>query len=276
MVKQCFILFIAIILLMLGCSKQTLSNQTSQNFSELEHANLAMKQAIPANYIPKNLHIVALGDSLTEGVGDTVNNGGYLVYLKKMLKEEKAVNQVKVSNYGKKGITTSGLLKILQNDKLTEEIKEADLIIITIGGNDLMKVIRENIFNLSYPLFEEPQQNFEQRLDDIISNIRKKNPTSFIILVGLYNPFDQWFDSVDEMKYILNDWNDGSEEVLKKYSNTIFIKVDDIFENHADNLLSKDKFHPNNLGYELIAKRIYHNLNVDEIFYEQKDHVARN
>jgi lysophospholipase L1-like esterase len=271
MLKKIVLIFV-IIMLTGGCSFS--SKQTSQDLDEIRRVHFAFKQDIPTNFVPKDLHIVAVGDSLTEGVGDSTHNGGYLAYLEGMLKKEKGVNNVDVSNYGKKGDKTTDLIKKLNKDEIKEDIQDADLIMITIGGNDLMKVFRDNIFKLSYPLFKNPEQKFEERLDTIISTIRSDNDHATITLVGLYNPFSEWFQSDDDIKHILNDWNNGSQTVLQKYHHTVYIKVDDIFENNEDVLLYKDKFHPNNLGYKLIAKRIYHEIVAEQIFQGDVDHLV--
>ena len=50
---------------------------------------------------PRDLHVVALGDSLTKGVGD--GKGGYVTFIKQYLEQREDVNKVFVQNFGKRG-----------------------------------------------------------------------------------------------------------------------------------------------------------------------------
>lgn len=63
--------------------------------------------------IPINL--VAMGDSLTEGVGDENKDGGYVGIIPKKLEEEPNVPSVKTSNYGVSGNKITQLEKRLKN-----------------------------------------------------------------------------------------------------------------------------------------------------------------
>lgn len=270
--KKLIVLLSTMIFVIIGCSQTSLLSSKKITGNVIENqVQLQLKQAIPVNFIPKELNIVAVGDSLTEGVGDSTNSGGYLAYLEKKLMSEKGVKEVHIKNFGNSGDTTPDLIKNLSKPNISKEIQQADIVMITIGGNDLMEVVRENLFNLSYPIFKNPQQKYIERIDKIISMIRDENESAYITLVGLYNPFYQWLGSVEDFKQVLDDWNDGSERVLQKYHHTHFVKIDDIFENNEDDLLYKDKFHPNDLGYEKIANRIYEELNVKEILQIQND-----
>lgn len=273
--KKLIVLLSTMIFVIIGCSQTSLllSKKITGNVIE-NQVQLQLKQAIPANFIPKELNIVAVGDSLTEGVGDSTNSGGYLAYLEKKLMSEKGIKEVNIKNFGNSGDTTPDLIKNLSKPNISKEIQQADIVMITIGGNDLMEVVRENLFNLSYPIFKNPQQKYIERIDKIISMIRDENESAYITLVGLYNPFYQWLGSVEEFKQVLDDWNDGSERVLQKYHHTHFVNIDDIFENNEDDLLYKDKFHPNDLGYEKIANRIYEELNVKEILQIQDGKIV--
>ena len=64
---------------------------------------------------------VALGDSLTEGVGDTTNQGGFVPLVAQSLTNEEGY-QVEVQNYGVAGNTSNQILKRM---KEKPEIAEA-------------------------------------------------------------------------------------------------------------------------------------------------------
>lgn len=215
---------------------------------------------IPADFLPKNLTVVSAGDSLTQGVGDSTQQGGYLPYLKTMLEKDKGINHVEFSNYGVKGNRSTQLLKRLQSQQLKDAVKKADMVIITIGGNDIMKVVMENISNLQISVFTKEKEDYISHLTQIFDTVIQENPQTSIVLVGVYNPFLKWFSNINEMNQIVSDWNLASQSVVANYQNAYFVNIEDLFLNSNENLLFSDNFHPNDKGYEQIAKRLHKSL----------------
>lgn len=204
---------------------------------------------------PRDLQIVALGDSLTEGVGD--EEGGYVAFIEQYLENRDDVNKVFVHNFGKRGLRSTQLADVMINNESV--IQQADLIFITIGGNDMMKVVRSHFLSLTYDLFVKEQQAFASRLDEQLQLLRHINRDAYIVLIGLYNPFSSAFPNIPEMDEVIHMWNEGSKEVISRYDRTLFVPIADLFEGR-DDVLYDDQFHPNNLGYERMAKRIYEYL----------------
>lgn len=215
---------------------------------------------IPSDFSPRNLTVLSAGDSLTQGVGDSTGQGGYLPYLESMLEKDKGVNQVDFFNYGVKGNRTTQLLKRLQSPELKPVLQKADLIILTIGGNDIMKVVREHFTNLKYGDFMTEKETYRDHLIEIMKTIVKENPNASIVLVGMYNPFSKWFSDIKEMDEIVSEWNKTGQSVVVNYPNAYFVGIDDLFLNNKDDLLYKDHFHPNDKGYQLIAQRLNETL----------------
>lgn len=58
---------------------------------------------------------------------------------------------------------------------------------------------------------------------------------------------------------IVDNWNHTSEQVAKEAGAT-FIPTKDIFISTEVNLFADDHFHPNDIGYKLIAERILNYL----------------
>ncbi|GAC89925.1 G-D-S-L family lipolytic protein [Anoxybacillus flavithermus NBRC 109594] len=204
---------------------------------------------------PRDLHVVALGDSLTEGVGD--GKGGYVTFIKQYLEQREDVNEVFMKNLGKRGLRSEQLTDVIMNNESV--IRKADVILITIGGNDVMKVVRSHFLSLTYELFVKEQQMFASRLDEQLQLLRHINQDAYIVLIGLYNPFSSAFPNIPEMDEIIHMWNEGSEEVISRYDRTLFVPIADLFEGR-DDVLYDDQFHPNTHGYERIAQRIYEYL----------------
>jgi lysophospholipase L1-like esterase len=237
---------------------------------------LVEKERVPEDFIPRNLKVVSAGDSLTEGIGDSTEKGGYLPYLKTMLEKEKGINEVDFSNFGVQGNRTVQLLRRLQLPELKNAVRSADIVILTIGGNDIMKVVKENIYDLQLEKFDEEKVNYEKNLIEIIKSIKMENPDAPVVLVGLYNPFDKWFSDVKEMDEIVAGWNAASQNVISKFGNAYFVEVDKKFASSEENLLFNDYFHPNDKGYALIADSVYDHLTEEVLAYgEEQVYSAR-
>lgn len=221
---------------------------------------LLKKVRVSAEFIPRNLKVVAAGDSLTQGVGDSSEKGGYLPYLESMLEKQKGINKVDFYNYGVRGDRSDQLLKRLQQPDLQQSVKDADLIILTIGGNDIMQVVKENISNLQIEDFNKEKDKYQANLTQIVENLKMNNSHAPIILVGLYNPFYKWFSEVKEMDEIVASWNASAHKVMYNYSNSYFVEVDQLFTDSKENLLYTDYFHPNDKGYALIADSLFNML----------------
>ncbi|WP_335871709.1 GDSL-type esterase/lipase family protein [Bacillus sp. 2205SS5-2] len=241
-----------VLLTLTGCSaEQAGTNLRGKSIS------LQPKQDVPESFFPKDIKIVSLGDSLTQGVGDSSDTGGYIPYLTSSLNSLSSINNTEFVNLGKKGLKTSGLLKKLEKPEVQKEIKEADLVIITIGGNDMMDVLKNNFSSLTLDLFVNETIEYEQRLTKIFEKIKTLNEETGIVLIGIYNPFLAWLSDIPEAEEILNQWNITSEKTLKSYDQTLYVEIADIFMNLEDNLLYDDLFHPNDLGYQRISERLF-------------------
>lgn len=221
------------------------------------------------------LRLSAIGDSLTEGIGDTTHTGGYVPLLQTDLSETYPIDVVQADNFGKSGDRSDQILKRLtKNEDMQESVRKADVILVTVGGNDLMKVIQSKIFNkLSLKTFVKPQEKYQGQLEKLYAEIRVLNPDAPIYQLGVYNPFYKTFSEIEEMQEIVDYWNEGSKEFVEKQDNAYFVPINDEIYNGLpeietttssdsasisnsvinDLISEEDSFHPNNLGYQIIA-----------------------
>ncbi|OPX02263.1 SGNH/GDSL hydrolase family protein [Geobacillus proteiniphilus] len=224
---------------------------------KLEHPNEAAGKLLEAKPLPKDIHLVALGDSLTEGVGDGEGKGGYVGRLVPLLSAEEGVRTVTVTNFGKRGRRIVDLEPVIAAHR--KELGQADVIVLTIGGNDVMNVVRSHFLDLSRERFRQAREMFADRLDHLLISLRTVNPDAVVVLVGLYNPFSSTLPNIPEIDDVIAEWNSASRAVLSRYDRTIFVDIQDIFIDR-DELLHRDEFHPNAAGYEQIAMRVYEAL----------------
>lgn len=206
-------------------------------------------------FTKSDLEIVAIGDSLTQGVGDETDNGGYVGILENTLNE--STQTVNIENYGKRGNRTDQLLKRLEKPEIAASLANADVIIITIGANDIMKVVKDNFSNLQYEPFAAEQKAYEDRLRKIFDKMTEYNPEADIYLVGFYNPFENYFEHVNELKQVIDNWNSTSRAVVQDYEQVTYVPVQDLFSAGESRYFAEDNFHPNQRGYLEIAERIF-------------------
>lgn len=234
------------------------------------------------------LNYVAIGDSLTEGVGDTTGQGGFIPLLTQSLIESYNYD-VSYSNYGVSGNTSNQILKRMKTQEdIQKDLKMADLMTLTVGGNDVMAVIRKYLTTLKVSTFTKPATQCQGRLRQIITLARKDNPDLPIYVLGIYNPFYLNFPEMTEMQEIIDNWNNSTQAVTKEYNNVYFVPINDLLYKGIDGeegivqtsgeqttvlndaLFSGDHFHPNNIGYQIMANAV-----MEEII-ETKDNWEKN
>ncbi len=204
----------------------------------------------------KQLHYLALGDSLTDGVGDEYSQDGYVGRLADSLLSWPSISEVDVDNRGKRGRRSDQLLKLVKKGHYDEELQEAQLISLTMGGNDVMKVVKQDLFNLKRDAFDKELRAYQERYSKIVEGIRAKNPTAPVLLIGFYNPFSIVTNEANEFDTIITEWNNVIEEVASKDSNACYVSVEDLFDSNEELVYHTDFFHPNAKGYEKMTERI--------------------
>lgn len=160
--------------------------------------------------------IICFGDSLTYGTGAT-KGMDYPSQISQMLNKP-------VINTGVPGDTTGRALMRLERDVLS---KNPDIVMITLGGNDLKNgVSRDTAF---------------RNLRQIVESIQKHGAE--VIIGGL--------------KFPLRDrgYGKGYQELAEQ---TGAVLIPNILEGIMGNRkLMSDPIHPNDAGYKMIANRFY-------------------
>lgn len=246
-----FLIIISIILS--GCGWK--SNKSLEPFNELQDLQFA-EWKLPEYFIPKRIHVVGLGDSLTEGMGDERLRGGYFGRITEKMNSWKGVKEVTVSNLAKRGRKSSQLIDSFDEKQVQSTLMEADVIFLTIGGNDMMEIVKRHIFNLTLEPFYRGLKTFDSRLSEIFGTIRSLNSEAMIVVIGLYNPFSIVTDDVKEFDEIVEVWNKTIEMYSVLDGKSCFVPVNDLFDSNATMVYHTDFFHPNAFGYEEMTNRI--------------------
>ncbi|MFC5403743.1 GDSL-type esterase/lipase family protein [Cohnella soli] len=207
----------------------------------------------------KELFVTALGDSLTKGTGDATGAG----YVDRVI--ERLAKAMDKPVYLVNNLAINGLRADQMTDRLAEKgfataVGKADIVLLTIGGNDLFQVAQAGGSlveggDLSPQLLLDRLPGLEPRLKAVIRKIRELNPNARIVYVGLYNAFYD-LPQMRGANGVVAEWNDYAFELAKTDGNATVVPTYDMFEFDVKKYLSSDHFHPNELGYSRIADRV--------------------
>jgi lysophospholipase L1-like esterase len=200
-----------------------------------------------------NLDYLILGDSVAMGQGSEKKQG-YPALVAKQLKKEHI--PLLLHNEGVSGRTSQQLLQALDAPTMQKKIRDAELISLTIGGNDLLKVaLNEKDPVQAITEFGSIQKNYQRNLKETLSKVRSLNPDAPILLTSLYNPISPAEPYYDLSNTLLDKWNIGMKEVVYRFPSTLVIDVDEKLQAGKGHWLA-DAIHPNDRGYQRIADGI--------------------
>ncbi|AEV95189.1 GDSL-type esterase/lipase family protein [Pediococcus claussenii] len=176
----------------------------------------------------RTANIVAIGDSLTYGVGDESEHG-YVGQIKDKLSKQKNLKIV-THNYGISGERSDQINKRIGNEaKLQTNLKKANIIVLTVGGNDLFQNFQKVLFTSSTNGAEQrlsvAQTAYKQKLLTLMSSIRKYNLTAPIFVFSIYNPFYVYFSNVSLINQTVSNWNGTTKNVVNGTAGAHFIDI---------------------------------------------------
>lgn len=217
--------------------------------------------------------VSAIGDSLAKGTGDQTGSG-FVKRSVEALAKSSGKKATLLNNLGINGLTTDNLVKKLDEVGVQYVLRQSDIIILSVGGNDLFQgaqLLSSGNGKSDGTKSSESTNSFQDvtaekilsalpkassQLKVILEKLREINPDSYIIYVGLYNPFGD----IPELKTVGNEavttWNNVALSTINKYENMTLVPTYDLFTHNLERYLSTDHFHPNADGYQQIANRI--------------------
>jgi lysophospholipase L1-like esterase len=204
----------------------------------------------------KTIHYLALGDSIAFGIGALPPLTGYVYHYRDYLSADAFVL---LKNLSKPGITTKGLLNQLK----TLKVQNADLVTLSIGGNNVLSCARDNFKELDMECAESGLKRFAKDFPKIIAKIRSLNPNATIQVMNLYNPFEESDSLYSQANEIISQLN-SIIDLHQKDQYTV-IDVHSAFVGNERTytyfygLLLKD-VHPTGFGHLAIAKLHYNAL----------------
>ncbi len=205
----------------------------------------------------EKLSYLVLGDSIAYASG--VKNAKEACYGKIVAD----TNGYEYSNYAVPGHTTTNLINRLSEEAVSDAVEKADVISISIGGNDFLMnnivgLMFDSIVKNDYSKFDDIAESFYGNLSRIIDMINEKNEDAVILMQTLYNPqsgylrapYQQGADRINEAINRYAQENPGEIVIVD-----VATALGDDPENFAD-----DCIHPSVKGNEIIADVILEKL----------------
>ncbi|MBW7456599.1 GDSL-type esterase/lipase family protein [Paenibacillus sepulcri] len=198
------------------------------------------------------IHYAAIGDSLTAGVGGLL--GGGFVPKYGWLIQERLGQPVYYDKMGISGARMPRILSVVRHDpKARAILGNADIITLTVGGNDMVDAARAFAVHRNEEVFSEALTSCRKNFAGILAVIRQLKSGSkpyLIRAVDLYNPTPSQPEAglwVRRFNSQLESFEDGNLKVANIYNS---------FLGRERELLWLDHFHPNGRGYSVIAEEL--------------------
>lgn len=210
---------------------------------------------IPAAY-------VAIGDSLAAGqTPERQIDAGYT----DMIAQELSRNQP-VAFYSKNlafpGFTTADVLDSIQTDEAKAMLAAANLITVSAGANDLLRLVQDDPAQGSLT-FQQVQVDFalnqaRENMESILSELAEQSPDATVYVMGYYFAYPHVRDS---QKSGTAKQLDRLNEILKRSAEkagAVFVSVDQPFGADAvDKIPNPADVHPNAAGYQAMANAFF-------------------
>ena len=225
---------------------------------------------------------LALGDSLSEGVGASDPNGTGFVPL-----VHDSLDGFELMNLGHSGDTSTDLIEHGHLDRAIDEIEgrngdenaanDVRLVTLEIGGNDLLRIYFSLVQTRVCPdvatalekqvcvdALRSALDGFGPNLEAALDRLHEADAALPIVLLTLYNPFGH----LPEGKLgalslegrpdtpFPEGLNDIIRSVAEGRDSLSVVDLYPLFEGRSEDLIAGDVIHPNDAGYEVMADAV--------------------
>lgn len=203
------------------------------------------------------LRYVVLGDSIAYGSGLT--NPVEACYGKIVAD----TNGYTYANHSVPGHTTQNLINRLSDETVLADVKQADIISISIGGNNflmnnLVGLMADALIKKDYSEFDSIAAGFYEQFCKIMDIINANNADAVVLMQTIYNPqtghlrevYQQGADRLNAEMVRYAQENPGEIVIVD-----VATALSDTMDNFAD-----DGIHPSAMGNEKIAVAVLETL----------------
>jgi lysophospholipase L1-like esterase len=249
--------------------------------------------AMPAQAAVPETRLLVLGDSISTGWGLPFQSQSFGTKLSTELFAD-------YTNLGIDGLETSGLLTLLTTNGFAGSDSGQDIIILSIGGNDIFQPFMQtskralglspeasavqlalaveltpNAYSLIASELQKDMSIFEQAVEDyyinklnILTTLRLRNPSALIYTLNHYNPFSGYGGSLN-VYHIAEELMTGLNAQLERLTDVVNFGIIDIYSEFKGNTAFYTNFisfdpHPNALGHAVIFDRVFESVLLGE------------
>lgn len=200
---------------------------------------------------------LVLGDSIAYGSG--ISNSRNACYGRIVAD----TNGYDYANHSVPGHTTTNLINRLKDETVIADLKKADIISISIGGNDflmsnLIGLMFDSIVLGDHSEFDRIADGFYANFCRIVDIINSHNADAVILMQTLYNP---------QSGYLREPYQEGADRInaaIERYDaenpgEIIIVDVASVLGDDTANY-ADDEIHPSAQGNEIIANVILNKL----------------
>lgn len=198
----------------------------------------------------EKIKLVVLGDSIAQGYGlKNIRETAYGALISE-------ANGYEYVNHAIGGHTTYNLNNRLQEPEVIEDVKNADIIAVSIGGNNFLlggmyEMMADALLKGDYSKMDATGADFKENFIVAIERIKELNPDATLMIQTLYNPRNDYLK--EPYQYAIDIINATYTDVLlSKPEAYVIVDVAAAFAEHGE-YIQKDKIHPNEAGHYVIA-----------------------
>ncbi len=227
---------------------------------------------------------IALGDSLSEGVGASVRGKSDFVSRVR----DSLPGEFELLNLGESGDTSGDLIDHGHLNQAADEVErrrddgdpdnDVKLVTLEIGGNDLLDIFFSLVLPGTCPTLAEslakPRcvealgdalDEYGPNLAAAIDRLQAADPDLPIALMTLYNPFSGGLKPVDELAELALEgaagtaFPEGLNDVIRaeaRGQGVILVEWYPLFEGKAGQYIASDLIHPNDEGHRVLAEAV--------------------
>ena len=217
---------------------------------------------------------VALGDSLAHGMNEVGVIGlGYTDFIAQALQQDGLLTSFN-KGFAMSGYTTKNVLADLQNDvaktvtgfgytdeqaKLRASIKEAEIITLTAGANDLLPILKESqATGIDTVAIIKATKEAVSNIATILSEIKKINPQAEVYVMGYYNSFPYYSENLQKQFNLLLATLNATIKTTTEKAGAIFVPTYDVVAKDVANYLpNPENIHLSEAGYLAVANEAF-------------------
>lgn len=256
--------------------------QLSKKFRFLAPSVLALQLVVPIgvnaeeqrDYIAPSWIVqadyVALGDSLALGINEVGLIGlGYTDFVAQTLQQDGLITSYN-KGFTYSGYTTKNVLEDIQNNveksvvgfgyqsekvKLRTSIKEAEIITLTAGANDLIPILKESqTTGINAVAMLKASQEAIKNIAAILEEIKKLNPRAQVYVMGYYNSFPYYSEDLQQQFIMLLKVMNATIKTTVEKAGAVFVPTYDIVAKDVPSYLpNPENIHLSEAGYLAVA-----------------------